>query len=168
MKQNDAAAAPARIAHQLSRMYSGDAWHGPSVADALAGVTAEQAMARPIAGAHSIHELTHHIGAWVHEVLQRLEGRAPQDPDDGDWPAPRDSLSKAEWEALKTRVAARHAELARAIAAIDPARLSDIVGGERDAPAGTGMTYYDTLHGLIQHDAYHAGQIVLIKRALGI
>ena len=48
----------------------------------------------------------------------------------------------------------------------DPARLHESVGPARDAPLGTGVTFYGMLHGLIQHDAYHAGQIVLLKRAI--
>ena len=46
-----------RILDQLKRAYEGDAWHGPSVREALAGVNAKQAHARPLANAHSIWEL---------------------------------------------------------------------------------------------------------------
>ena len=46
-----------RINDQLKRAFEGTAWHGPSVSEVLAGVTAEQAAAHPIAGAHSIWEI---------------------------------------------------------------------------------------------------------------
>jgi len=43
-----------RIEDQLQRSLEGNAWHGPAVLETLQGVTAEQAHAHPIAGAHSI------------------------------------------------------------------------------------------------------------------
>ena len=53
-----------RILDQLKRAYEGDAWHGPSVKEVLAGVTAEQAHARPPGNAHTIYELVPHIAVW--------------------------------------------------------------------------------------------------------
>jgi uncharacterized damage-inducible protein DinB len=156
-----------RLVDQLRRAYEGDAWHGPSVREALEGVTAEQATRKVLPTAHTIHALTHHIAAWADEVRKRLEGRAPQLPDDGDFPAPDESLTEVQWEALRARLDRVHASLVEAILALDPSRVHDRVGGERDAPLGTGVTYYGMVHGLIQHDAYHAGQIVLLKRAMG-
>ena len=41
------------IADQLQRSYSGEAWHGPSVQELLTGVTAEKALARPLAAVAS-------------------------------------------------------------------------------------------------------------------
>lgn len=50
-----------RLAEQLARALEGEAWHGLSVLEVLAGITAEQAAAHPIAGAHSIWELVLHL-----------------------------------------------------------------------------------------------------------
>ena len=63
-----------RILDQLKRAYEGEAWHGPSVREALAGVSAAQAHARPLNNAHSIWELTHHIAVWENAGRRRLEG----------------------------------------------------------------------------------------------
>ena len=63
-----------RILDQLRRAYEGEAWHGPSVREVLAGVTAEQARERPLANAHSIWELVHHIAVWESVGRRRLEG----------------------------------------------------------------------------------------------
>ena len=52
-----------------------------------------------------------------------------------------------------------------ALAALPPARLDAVVGGERDAPLGAGVTYRVMLHGVAQHDAYHGGQMSLLRRA---
>ena len=53
-----------RMLDQLKRAFEGEAWHGPSVKEAIAGVTAAQAHARPLANAHSIWELVQHIAVW--------------------------------------------------------------------------------------------------------
>jgi hypothetical protein len=50
-----------RIADQLKRSLEGEAWHGPALRELLSGVTAKQAAARPLAGAHSIWEIVLHI-----------------------------------------------------------------------------------------------------------
>src|ERR1035437_3500929 len=65
-----------RIADQLRRAFSGDAWHGDSVFEILEGVNAAQAAAHPIKNAHSIWELVLHIAAWDGAVLHRLGGAA--------------------------------------------------------------------------------------------
>jgi uncharacterized damage-inducible protein DinB len=152
------------IVDQLRRLHEGDAWHGPSLQEALAGVTAGMAVARPIPGAHNIAELVHHVAAWVGEVTTRLGGRIPQMPDEGDFPPPIDVLDEEAWTALRVRLDHAHHRLVDAILGFDPSRLEERMG-TADAPLGTGVSFEGMLHGVVQHDAYHAGQIVLLKRA---
>ena len=149
-----------RILDQLKRAFEGNAWHGPSLREALAGVTAAQANARPLANAHSIQELVHHIAVWESVGRRRLEGDRAQidisSPDD--WP-PADEKSEAAWEQAKAALDRGHEALREAIAHVPDARL--------DEPIFEGMsTVYVTLHGVIHHDLYHAGQIAMLKKAL--
>ena len=149
-----------RILDQLKRAYEGNAWHGPSVREALAGVNAERAHARPLANAHTIWELVHHIAVWEDVGRRRLSGdRAPIEislPED--WP-PGDERSEAGWEQAKAALDRGHQALVDAIGRVPESGL--------DEPIFEGMsTVYVTLHGVIQHDLYHAGQIALLKKAL--
>jgi uncharacterized damage-inducible protein DinB len=149
-----------RILDQLKRAYEGGAWHGPSVREAIAGVTAAQAHARPLPNAHSIWELVQHIAVWESAARRRLEGdRAAIDissPDD--WP-PADDTSEAAWEQAKAALDRGHEALREAISRVSEERL--------DEPILEGMsTVYVTLHGAIQHDLYHAGQISMLKKEL--
>ena len=59
-----------------------------------------------------------------------------------------------------------HITLAAAVARFPEARWRDKVGGERDAPLGTGVSYAAMLAGLLQHDAYHGGQVGLLRKTL--
>jgi uncharacterized damage-inducible protein DinB len=149
-----------RILDQFRRAYEGEAWHGPSVREALVGITAEQAHARPLANAHSIWELVQHIAVWENVGRRRLTGdRAPIEistPED--WP-PAEDQSEAAWDRAKAALDRGHQALVAAIAKVAESRL--------DEPIFEGMsTVYVTLHGVIQHDLYHAGQIAMLKKAL--
>lgn len=146
-------------------MYHGPAWHGPSVREALDGVTVGVAVARVHPEAHNIYELAHHIGAWIGETTHRLQGGAPGEPAEGNFPEGGAAPDDAQWQRLLKRLESQHEALVAAILAFDAARLDDLVGG---ASAGESQTTYLTmLHGAISHDAYHAGQIILLRKSLG-
>lgn len=152
-----------RIADQLRRAFNGDAWHGPSLRETLAGVTAEQANARPIPGAHSIWELLLHIEAWVRAPRAAMTGKAMPGLDktehiaaEIDWPAVR-ATAKANWETAKKSAFAAAEELAAAIEKFGDSRLNETVPGRTHH-------FYFLLHGVVQHTLYHTGQMALLKK----
>jgi uncharacterized damage-inducible protein DinB len=148
-----------RINSQLKRAQEGQAWHGPSLRELLDGVTAEQAAAKPIPNAHSIWELINHIIAWEQIATRRLEGEGEIEiPDEINFPPVTDA-SEAAWQATLQALEASHRSLREAVKKIDDARLEEI------AP-GASYSIYFLLHGVIQHDLYHAGQISLLKKAM--
>ncbi len=49
-----------RIAEQLERTWTGDAWHGPAMKELTAGLTAKQAATPHVSEAHSIWEIVLH------------------------------------------------------------------------------------------------------------
>ena len=151
-----------RIRDQFRRAFEGEAWHGPAVLALLDGVTAEQAAARPIPGAHSIWELTLHIAAWERACLRRLNGDPAQLTDAEDW-EPVNDTSEAAWESTKQQLIDNHRELLEAIASVDDARLNEPIMTHPEIPFSS---VYVTLHGGVQHDLYHAGQIAMLKKAL--
>jgi uncharacterized damage-inducible protein DinB len=148
---------PERIVDQLRRGMDGQAWHGPALRELLQGVTPDTAAAKPIPGAHSIWELLLHISAWTEAVRRRLQGdRADLSPEE-DWPTVGDT-SEAAWNTALDGLEQAQQHLLRDIERLATARL--------DEPIGPGMaSVYATLHGLVQHHLYHAGQIALLKRA---
>ena len=72
-----------RINDQLRRAFDGEAWHGPSVLELLKDVSAVQAAAHPIEGAHSIWELALHIAAWENVARKRIVEGVPFEPKRG-------------------------------------------------------------------------------------
>lgn len=128
----------------------------------LDGVTAAQAAAHPIPGAHSIWELTLHIAAWEDACRRRLEGDPAQLSDDENFPPIADA-SEAAWAATKQRLIDIHRRLLDAIAALDESRLDQPI---IDSSETSFSSVYVTLHGGVQHDLYHAGQIAILKKAI--
>jgi uncharacterized damage-inducible protein DinB len=145
------------IADQLKRAYEGEAWHGPSLKEILADVTAEQAARHPIRSAHSIWEIVLHIVAWEGAVRQRLEGEYVVEPAEGDWPAVGDT-TEAAWQESLAILESNHMRLREAIDRLDGARLFEPLAEAKPSA-------HFTLHGIIQHDLYHAGQIAMLKKA---
>jgi uncharacterized damage-inducible protein DinB len=135
------------IADQLRLAFDGEAWHGDSLFEILQGVTATQAAARPLARAHTIWELVLHIAAWDGAVLRRLGGVPVTLSDAENFPPVTDASETAWRKAL-------------AVAVLPDARLADKVPGKE----GEHYTFYYMLHGVVQHELYHAGQIALLKK----
>ena len=148
----------------LRWIYEGNAWHGPSVLEAIRDVTAQQAAARPIANGHSIYELTHHIAAWIGEVTSRVQGNEPGMPSDGDFPANDMVVDAASWAEVCSRLERRQAELLETVTAFDASRLDEPVNPKNRGKDGP-VSYRALLSGLAQHSAYHAGQIMILRRA---
>jgi len=156
-----------QLMNDLRRSFDGDAWHGPALRDVLDGVTATEAASRPIADAHSVWELVLHLASWAFETARRLDGAAPAEPVEGDWPVAGRFDGEQAWAAAKDRllVSSRDAVL-EALSRLPPGRLADRVGEARNDALGTGVTMAGLAAGLAQHNAYHGGQILLLVRAV--
>jgi DinB superfamily len=146
-----------RIADQINRAYAGPAWHGPSVLEALEGITPEIASRRVIPSAHTIWELVYHIGAWADIPRRRILGESFGITPDLNFPPMPPELNETSWKRSLDGLA----ESQR--------RLLDVVGGllvsQLDDPVlKDGPTFYVLLHGVAQHHIYHAGQIMILKQ----
>jgi uncharacterized damage-inducible protein DinB len=149
---------PTRLADQLERSLRGGAWHGPSLLQAVEGVDAATATARPIPGAHTIHELVWHAAFWLDVGRQRIVG-APPAPlaAEGDWP-PADLDPGEAWRDAVERLEHSYRALLATVLDLSDSKLEDPVSGSDPTVRGL-------LLGLLQHNSYHAGQIVLLRRA---
>ena len=148
-----------RIADQLRRAFAGDAWHGSPLRDLLAGVTSDEARARPLRHVHNIGELVLHIDVYLHVAFEATRG-VPMPKLYGterDWPALHDSA--AAWTAAQDRMFQNAEKLAAAIDRFDDANLQAIVPGRA-------YDFYFLFHGIVQHSLYHGGQIAMLKKAI--
>jgi uncharacterized damage-inducible protein DinB len=146
-----------RITDQARKMFAGDAWHGPSVTEVLADVDADTAASHPIPGAHSIWELVLHLVATQAVLLRRIHGETAGLKTEEFWPAVP-PVSEAAWAETVERLKQQDAELRQEIGAFPEERLDGRLTAE-------GSSAYNNFHGYVQHNAYHAGQIALLKKA---
>lgn len=145
------------IADQIRRAFGGESWHGPSVREVLADVSAEDAAAHPIAGAHSIWEIVLHLISGYILVLRRVRGERAQLSPEQEWP-PVPAVSTEAWHDSQHTLEQLNQQLQSAVRAFPSQRLSQELGSEYSA--------YVQFSGTPQHDLYHAGQIVILKKAL--
>lgn len=161
MKKKDVLATSegARIADQLRRAFYGNAWHGPAVLELVKDVDAKTAAAKPLADVHSIWELLLHVEAWDRAGLIRLSGKKCQMKGAKNFPPVR-TPTDAAWLATVNQVKGSHDELVKTVARLPVSRLRDQVPGKR-------YDFYHMLHGIAQHELYHAGQMAILKKAAG-
>ena len=155
----------ARIIDQLEREHEGDPWHGTPLVTLLDGIAADQAARKPIAAGHSIWEIVLHMTGWKLEVAKRVDGAPAGEPPDGDWPDVGEP-TPARWTAAVQRLTEAQRTLLDAIRRLPEARLFEPTNDPRNRPLGTGVSYYVLLHGVVQHDVYHSGQIAALKYGL--
>lgn len=147
----------AGIVDELKRVTDGEAWHGPSLREVLDGVTAEQAAAKPVPGAHSIWELVLHLAAWNGVFIRRLMGQRADEPEEGDFP-PVGEVSDAAWAQARADLARSQERLRALVSELNDARLAENV-------AGKDYTLGFMARGIIHHMVYHTGQMVILKKA---
>lgn len=145
----------------VRRSFDGDAWHGPALRDVLTGVSDTDAARRPPGGAHSIWEITLHLAAWANEVARRLQGNAPAEPEEGDWP-----VTGGRWDDAVQRVFDARDRVLDIASALSESDLMAPCDQSREPALGTGFTYAGLLEGLAQHNAYHGGQIMMLRRII--
>ena len=146
-----------RLARHIERTVTGPMWHGPALVDLLEGVTADAARKRPVAAAHNIWELVLHITAWADIARQRIKGHDTGDPTpEQDWPKPG---SDPAWPLAVERLEETHRQLAADTRMLGEAELDALVPGLE-------YTVRVLLHGIVEHGAYHGGQIALLRRGL--
>jgi len=147
----------ARIADQLRRAFYGSAWHGPALLELLEDVDAATAAAKPLPDVHSIGELVLHVAVWDDAALRRLDGKKWQPTGLANFP-PVTKATEAAWRKAVASAKRTHDRLVTTVAGLSDSRLGDRVPGKR-------YDFYHMLHGVAQHELYHAGQIAILKKA---
>ena len=151
---------PIRIADQLRRAFYGEAWHGPALLELLENVDAKTALARPLPNVHSIWELVLHIAVWDDAARRRLAGEKWQPTGTANFPLVPARATSAAWRKTVADAKRTHDKLVKTVAALSESRLRERVPGKK-------YDFYHLLHGVAQHELYHAGQIAILKKAQG-
>ena len=140
----------------LKGAFDSGGWHGPTVLESIAGVTAAQARKRPAGAHHSVHELVDHIAFWERAAIHYLKkGRPPARPE-REWSSPRTNFGTS-----VRRLKDAHRALVTEVACLREMDLERVVRTQEGS-----VPLSAVLHGVAAHAAYHAGQIRLIRTLL--
>jgi uncharacterized damage-inducible protein DinB len=141
-----------KIINILRHTFEKNAWHGSSVKEALADIPADTVHAR-VADSHSILELVTHMTAWRNYVAEKLKGNDTFElTDEQNFP------KETDWSRALANLEQSQHDLIKALESTPDDRLQEVVPNRK-------FKFYTMLHGIIHHDLYHTGQIVLIKKS---
>jgi uncharacterized damage-inducible protein DinB len=144
-----------RIVALLKAFYEGDCWIGLNFKQAIDGVDVIKASVKRESSSNSIWQLVNHLIYWRKTVIIRLQG-VLGNPPMNDFYQP-DTYSKKSWEETIKHFGEVNEALIQAIQIFPDEKLN------HPSPM-KGQTYHDLLIGCMQHDAYHLGQIVMLKK----
>jgi len=143
---------------------------GGAHADALASVAVPFELAGRIAPGfpHSVAQLVFHISYWIEYELERIAGRKPPYPEHAalSWPSAPAPASPAAWRAELARFEAALDGLA-ALTRSRPAALARPIDVTHPSYARNARSLEAVLWQTLAHNAYHLGQVVLVRQALG-
>ncbi|MCU0448528.1 MAG: DinB family protein [Bernardetiaceae bacterium] len=148
----------ARLISLFEKLYHGHPWLDVNLADTLAKLTPAQA-ATKVGRANSIWEILIHLIEWRKNVLRRVNGEVVPSPDNNYF-APVKDQSANNWQATLAQLAETQRQWLVFLQQFDLPELNRLY-------PGNGMTYYEHIHGILQHDCYHLGQIALLARLAG-
>lgn len=137
-------------------LFDGDPWLDITILGTLQGITAEQALKRFAPGSNSIWELVNHLIDWRLNVLQRVQGKVLISPHDN-YLKPVNDTSEAAWKETIERLKESQIKWTDFLQKMDTRTFPTLYPPNN-------MSYYQHIHGILQHDAYHLGQIVLIAK----
>jgi uncharacterized damage-inducible protein DinB len=142
-----------KLVSLLKRSYDRGAWHGPSVKETLETITPDICSKR-LPNTHSIIELVAHMTTWRNFVIAKLRGEDYNVTDEMNFP------SQNNWANAIEQLEETQTKLLSLVERFPIEKLSELVP-HPDAK----YTFYTMINGIIHHDLYHTGQIILIAKA---
>ncbi len=158
--RSDAGRVLARAA--LDGAFNGRGWQGATLLGSVRGLSARDALWRASPVRRCVWEHVLHAGYWKYAMVRVFDPSAapdgyPRAP--SDWPRVPSKPDEKAWRADRALLKAMHARLVEAVAGFDMARLGEVAPGRK-------LAYAEYLAGAAAHDAYHCGQIQLLKRLM--
>jgi uncharacterized damage-inducible protein DinB len=146
------------LLQQFSACYDENDWF-VAVKNAIEGITPEQAAWKPADTQHSIRELATHLIHDNNACLQRFQGikyTSPAENNDETF-----DLAGGSWEADLKRFEAIMTKWREVLENADNAKLDEL------APHRNETNWGMEIANMNAHNAYHGGQIVLLRKLQG-
>lgn len=150
---------PQQVAKHFREVYFGNNWTDVNLKDSLAGVDWELATTQ-IYSCNTIATLLFHMNYYVSRVLPVFKGQ-PLDAHDNNAFEHPPVKNQEDWENLQKKVFADAEAFAGEVEKLPESKFGEIFVSEKYG------NYYRNIHGIVEHNHYHLGQIVLLKKIIG-
>lgn len=145
-----------RIKKLFTDLYEGNPWIDITLTNTLNGITAAQAAKKVSPHWNTIWEIINHMISWRQNVLGRVNGEITDSPADNYF-APVTDTSEAAWSETLQRLKTTQEEWTHFLSHMKEEIFDQVYPNNNN-------NYYEHIHGILQHDAYHLGQVVLLAK----
>jgi uncharacterized damage-inducible protein DinB len=140
-----------KIGDILRHTFEKNAWHGLAVMEVLNSID-EHIVHKKFNSTHSIIELVAHMTAWRTFVIEELSGNSEYKvSEEMNFPV-IDTWQEAVYGLMTSQE-----KLLASLAKFPDERLGEVVPNRP-------YKFFTMLHGIVHHDLYHLGQIVMISK----
>lgn len=108
---------------------------------------------------HRICELVQHITTWRIFAIKKLDGDQNYDVSQEENWKEATNQNESAWKIILAELDDSQEKLLEKLEAFSDQNLDEVVPGKA-------YSYYTLIHGVIQHDLYHLGEIALLSREL--
>jgi uncharacterized damage-inducible protein DinB len=148
---------PARLRKLFTDHFDGSPWLDVNIMDTLKNISATQA-AKKIDHLNSIWQIVNHIICWRETNLKRVNNEIIPAPENNFIEVVMDASEEA-WQATLIKLERSQHNILSFLSSSNDSMLEKVY-------VANGLSYYEHLQGILQHDAYHLGQIVLLKKLI--
>jgi uncharacterized damage-inducible protein DinB len=150
MKETD------RIIKLFDDLYQGTPWLDVTFMDTLKNMTPEQAARKIKPNWNSAWEVVNHVISWRLAILERIEGREVKSPEHNFF-VPVTDQSQGAWNNTLARLQVSQDKWINYLRNFSEKEF-DVVPDKKP------YSKYELIHGILQHDAYHLGQIRVLTK----
>ncbi len=141
----------------LNDHFNGRPWIDTTILGELKKLTAKQALLKP-AGLNSVWETVNHMISWRRALIGRVMGKPVKYSKDNFFSEVKNKSHEA-WRKTLAELKSSQKEIITFLKKQDDSLLETV------SPT-SGYTYYELVNAILIHDAYHTGQIVLLKKLI--
>lgn len=147
-----------QVAKHFREVYFGGNWTSVNLKDELIGLSWQEATLS-VHASNSIAALVFHMNYFVSAVLNVMKGGQLDAHDKFSFDLPP-VTSQSDWEQLLEKTFADAAEFAKLAEQMPDERLLKDFAGSKYG------SYFRNILGIIEHNHYHLGQIVILKKII--
>ena len=147
-----------RIIKMFDDLYQGHPWLDVTFMDTLKNMPAEQAAKKLHPGWNSVWEVLNHLISWRLAILERIEGHEVKSPENNFF-SPVTDQSDSAWNKTLKNLEDSQNKWVNYLRDFSTDRFDQV-------PDSRPFTRYELIHGILQHDAYHLGQIRILSKSV--